>query len=148
MVLPSLFKKPAKPTTTIIAISGNTERTLSTLPLLVVSVLSVTNALNEASFAVLPKNVMTQSMITIIVPAIIVLLATILNLDAGFKNAKAMMDMPHKIYPKDINAFLLPSLSLNAPINNVVSVAAAALAAVMIGMNTYFCVQSKTYRLK
>ena len=36
--------------------------------------------------------------------------------------------------PKEIKAFLLPNLSLNAPINKVVNVAAAALAATIAGM--------------
>ena len=65
---------------------------------------------------------------TIIVPARNMLLATILNEDDGFKKANRRMETPQMIYPKDINIFLLPSLSLTAPINNVVMVAVAALA--------------------
>ena len=89
---------------------------------------SVTIALNAASLAVLPKKVITQSIMTIIVPAKKILLATILNEEDGFRNANKRMEIPQIIYPKDINIFLLPSLSLTAPINKVVMVAVAALA--------------------
>ena len=105
-------------------------------------------ALNAASFAVLPKKVMTQSIMTIIVPLKKTLFATKLNDDEGSRKAKNKMDKPHIIYPTDISAFLFPNLSLTAPINNVVTVAVTALAAVMIGMNVYSLVQSKTYKLK
>ena len=60
---------PCKRTTAIIATKGRIDKTDSTLPLLEVSVLSVTKALNAASFAVLPKKVMMQSKITINTPA-------------------------------------------------------------------------------
>ena len=91
-------------------------------------VLSVTKALNAASFAVLPKKVITQSIMTIIVPLKKTLLATKLKDEEGSKKAKNKMDKPHIIYPMDIRTFLLPNLSLTAPINNVVIVAVAALA--------------------
>jgi hypothetical protein len=47
------------------------------------------------------------------------------NEGMGRRNYAYMLSL---IYPKDINTFLLPSLSLTAPINNVVMVAVAALA--------------------
>lgn len=42
-----------------------------------------------------------------------------------------MVEKPHKMYPLQISAFRLPSISESAPISSVVSVAVAALAATM-----------------
>jgi hypothetical protein len=43
-------------------------------------------------------------------------------------NEKLQMDIPHNIYPLQINNFLFPILSDNAPIKMVVNVAEIALA--------------------
>ena len=53
----------------------------------------------------------------------------------GSKKANKIMDRPQMIYPKEINNFLFPNLSLNAPINKVVTVAVTALNAVIKGIN-------------
>ena len=50
--------------TTTIANTGIIERTVSALPLLVVSVMSVSQVLNAASFADEPTHDITQSMMT------------------------------------------------------------------------------------
>ena len=52
------------PNTSTVAITGMTERMVFTLPRLVTSVTSATQVLNAASFAVEPKNVITQSSTT------------------------------------------------------------------------------------
>ena len=127
-------KNPAMTITIIKAISGMIDKTLSTFALLLLFVLSVTKALKAASLAVLPKNVIIQSMITIMVPATNALLATILNDEVGSKKANRRIEMPQRIYPHEINNFLFPNLSLTAPMNKVVIVAAAALAMVMTGI--------------
>ena len=90
-------KKPAIKITIINANNGRTDKTLSTFALLSLFVLSVTNALNAASFAVLPKNVITQSIMTIIVPATKTLLATMFNEDVGSKNANNRIEIPQRI---------------------------------------------------
>ena len=117
---------PWSKTTAIMATNGRIERTLSTFPLFVVSVVSVTKALNAESFAVLPKKVIMQSIMTIIVPDSNALCATKLYGLLGSKNANMMMEIPQMIYPDEIKIFLFPNLSDRAPINKVVIVAATA----------------------
>ena len=73
---PTSTNIPATTITAINANKGRTDKTLSTLLLFFSVVLSVTKALNAASFAVLPKNVITQSIMTIKVPAKKTLCAT------------------------------------------------------------------------
>ena len=82
----------------IIAMRGRTDNTDSTLPLFIVLVLSVTEALKAASFAVLPKKVMMQSIATIKQPDKKILLLTIIViLFFGSKKAKRMMEIPQMI---------------------------------------------------
>ena len=61
---------------------------------------------------------------------------TMVKLLFGSKNAKAIIEIPQRIYPREINIFLFPILSDNAPTNNVVIVAATALNAVINGMKS------------
>ena len=53
---------------------------------------------------------------------------------ADLKKAKSKIEIPHNMYPVEINIFLFPKRSLTAPINKVVKVAAAALAIVITGI--------------
>ena len=110
----------------------------SAAPLFVESVESVSHALNAASFAAEPKNVITQSSKMVratpsevtetamgnSVPRVFVFSATKLN-----------MEIPHKMYPVHINTLRLPNLSDSAPINTVVSVAAMELAVTIAEMS-------------
>ena len=104
----------------------------SAAPRLVESVESVSHALNAASFAVEPKKVITQSRMIVSEIHTAVRLAVIAA--AGFitpfdKNTKLKIEIPHKMYPTQMNSLRLPILSDNAPISTVVSVAVTADAA-------------------
>ena len=58
--------------------------------------------------------------------------------------ANIIIDIPQMIYPQEINNFLLPIRSDNAPINKVVIVAAIALNTVIYVIKPASLVQSKT----
>ena len=53
-------------------------------------------------------------------------------------NTKANIEIPHNMYPPQINIFLLPILSDKAPISMVVTVAATALADTIVAMSIGF----------
>ena len=102
------------------------------------SVESVSHALYAASFALDPKKVITQSsMITrLIATADAETVAGITALiQSSLKSAKPSIDTPQRMYPRQINIFLLPSLSARAPTKTVVSVADTALAATISAMS-------------
>ena len=86
-------------------------------------------ALNAASLAVEPKNVMTQSRITIITAAAATADAVGKSF-AAFSTVtrpKAAVDRPQRKYPPQMKSFRFPTRSDSAPMKSVVSVAAAAL---------------------
>src|SRR5574344_3010302 len=126
-----LFKSnPMKPPkTTSIEMSGIMALIPPAEPLFVSSVESVSHALKLASFAEDPKNVITQSiMMTRETPT------EAADVAAGNKTlitsvrmkAKLQMETPHKMYPPQMNIFLLPILSESAPMKRVVMAAAMA----------------------
>ena len=129
--------KPIKPpNTTRIAISGIIALMPSALPCPPSCVASVSQALKAASFAVEPKKVITQSnTITSDTPALAAAAALKKRVRISIRiKAKAAMEIPHRIYPPQMSSFRLPILSLSAPINKVVNVAATALAATIAEM--------------
>ena len=134
----SRSKNIKPPNTTSTATSGIIAFIPSARPRFSLSVESVSHALNAASFAVEPKNVITQSRIiasdTPTVAADVVI-AKVFSIKSVFKNTKLKIEMPHRIYPDTINSFRLPILSLSAPINTVVSVAVTADAATISDMS-------------
>ena len=96
------------------------------------STLSVSQALKAASFALDPKNVITQSrIITREIPMLAAETAAgkSASIISRRINTNEIIETPHRIYPEHINSFRLPILSDNAPINTVVKVAETALAA-------------------
>ena len=126
------------PNTASIATSGIIELMPSAAPLLVASVESVSHALYAASFALEPKKVITQSsMITrLIATADAETVAGITALiQSSLRSANPSIDTPQRMYPRQINIFLLPSLSARAPTKTVVSVADTALAATISAMS-------------
>jgi hypothetical protein len=101
----------------------------SAAPLFELGTDSVSHALKQASFALEPKNVITQSIIIVrLTPTLAAettegkrafIISTLIN-------AKEIIEMPQRIYPPEINSFRLPILSDSAPMIIVVRVAATA----------------------
>ena len=117
----------------IIAISGMIDKTDSTLPLFESDVFSVTYELKLASFEVEPKKVIIKSnTITKTAAKNGVIDRVFPSLELTFNRPKQAVDIPHNIYPNEMNNFLCPTLSVKAPIKIVVKVAMIAEAAVVI----------------
>lgn len=96
----SRSKNIKPPKTTSIATSGIIEFIPSTEPLFVESVLSVIHALNAASFAVEPKNVIIQSSAIVSVTPKAAAEVTIGNnvpSTCVLSKVKQKMEMPHRI---------------------------------------------------
>ena len=88
------------PNTTRIARSGIIALTPSALPRFVSSVLSVSHALKQASFADEPKNVITQSKTMTSMQPSAAALATAGNrtpIQSARRNAKHRIEMPHRM---------------------------------------------------
>ena len=103
----------------------------SAAPLFEESVLSVNHALNAASFALEPKNVIRQSKIMTKETPIAADETAMGKSDSMISvrmNTKQRMEMPHKRYPPQMKSFRFPILSESAPMKTVVNVAATALA--------------------
>lgn len=104
----------------------------SAAPRLVSSVLSVSQALKQASLAVEPKKVMTQSMrmVRLTQTAVTATPAETMGLMTSTRmRAKLRMEIPHSRYPTQMKIFRLPTRSLRAPMRMVVRVATTAEAA-------------------
>ena len=123
------------PKTARIATRGIIAFMPSAAPLFDASVLSVSHALNAASFALEPKKVIRQSsMITRDTPTVATdtVAGTMAPITSARTKTKPRMEIPQSMYPPQIKSFLFPILSESAPINTVVSVAATALAATIL----------------
>ena len=126
------------PNTTSVAMSGIIEFIPSMRPLSDESPLSVIHALNAASFAVEPKNVMTQSiMIVSCIPSVnaAVMLPAVFSSISVLISVNARIEIPQKIYPPQMKTLRFPTLSDSAPMSHAVNVAATALAATIIDMS-------------
>ena len=117
-----MASNPAKITTS--ARIGMMLKTISTVPRLVTSVTSVTQAENAASFAAEPMADMMQSMMTNIVTARPTGSATC----PLPKSANAAVVAPQRMYPQQTNERRRPTRSDHAALKNVASAAAMALA--------------------
>ena len=92
---------------------------------------SVSHALKQASLALEPKKVITQSIIiTSVTPTDAATETSETNcvMISILINAKLKIEIPQNRYPKQMIIFRFPILSESAPINKVVTVAAIALA--------------------
>ena len=104
----------------------------SAAPRLVSSVLSVSQALKQASLAVEPKKVMTQSMRMVRLTQTVVTATpaeTMGLMTSTRMRAKLRMEIPHSRYPTQMKILRLPTRSLRAPMRMVVRVATTAEAA-------------------
>ncbi len=130
MLLPA-SRTPPNAITRPIAAIGINARILSAVARFLVVVESVTHALKLASLAVEPTNVITIS-ITITIQTVAVKTAAaslIPNIEATLSleiRPKPPMITPQIIYPTEMNFFLEPLRSLNAPMISVVSIAVIA----------------------
>ncbi len=117
------------PNTTKIASMGIMALMPSAAPRLELSVLSVSHALKQASLAVEPKKVITQSMMMVRLMQTVLTATpaeTIGLITSVRMRAKLRMEIPHKRYPTQIKTLRLPTRSLSAPIKMVVRVATTA----------------------
>jgi len=126
------------PNTRSIDTKGIIEFIPSAAPLFVESVESVSHALNAASFAAEPKNVITQSSRMVsVTPSDVTETAMGNNVPnvCVFNATKLNIETPQRMYPIHINTLRLPNLSDNAPMNTVVNVAAMELAVTIAEMS-------------
>ena len=128
----SRSKNIKPPNTTKMAIMGIMALMPSAAPRLVSSVLSVSQALKQASLAVEPKKVMTQSMRMVRLTQTVVTATpaeTMGLMTSTRMRAKLRMEIPHSRYPTQMKILRLPTRSLRAPMRMVVRVATTAEAA-------------------